>query len=340
MTMINGRPAVKKIIRWPQGSVNHIDVTYFIVNSLNYITLNTFKTKHFESYNSFLCDKGFTCTEDTYPYKDKRHKKRLKYEHNEIAYDGEPFRVELFLYPDEFGWTGITTKIFYPTKEVLGWFIDYFSKIQMPKVSYIEFTFDLYTNQPQKLADLLNTYLHMQRNRQESNVLHTTFYQQKNPKSKGMKIYIKGEMLLCPVRLELTIRRRIIRALEISLDTLEEKLKEFDFSKYFSFKRLDKEKYIRALNRRSKQNFLKMKRNEPKTKRKLWTPENILALHYTHNRCGVEQWLEDDYDYSPRPVNNIKAEIKEIEKQYHRFLERVSELEEVFFSGINNQSFL
>lgn len=349
MKEINGRPAVENHIGWPDRADSNHDISYLAVNTINYITINMFPAKFLDSYDNFLKEMSFTCVWEGRPTFDKRHIRLRRYEHTHLTvYDGKPLIVELLLHPKKKKeTTEITSRIYYPTEEILDAFVHYFSETQMPNVSFLELTFDSYTNQPQELFDLLDTNLFMKYNRSNPKKHKTTSYQQPVVKSKGMRLYIKEINGQFSVRLELMLRRTPIKKLGIKLETLDRDLRFQDLSRFFDFRQFDIENYLRIVNKRSAQNFKEKRHNKPILKRNWWTQEDSLALQFTHNRYGIEgfledkNWLENKSDSRLMTVANIKPKLKMLEgKQYHRFLEKAPEMDEVFFSAINGRSFL
>ncbi|MDB4609673.1 hypothetical protein OAH46_01140 [Verrucomicrobia bacterium] len=299
-------------------------------------------------FDSFLKAKGFTCRE--VGLINQNYERLRKYRHSEIiAYDGEPLRVDVFIKPiNQFKNNGLKTVVYYPDKKIIGWLVFFFSETigYMPNISCIEFTFDFYTEIRQKLVDLLNSYLLMSHNRSEPNDIDGTFYQTRKPNAKWVKTYIKDKIEKSPVRLELTIKRRIIKELGFELDTLDKYLMEIDFRKHFRFKNFNKEGYVRYFNKKSKERFLENRKNNPRKSRRWWLRKDSLALLETTSRRIIEHWSEDQnclkrkYGYSEGPAAYISSELKYDGLQYHRFLVALQEMEEVLFSGINGRSFL
>ena len=346
MKEINGRPAIERHIGCPSGD-NSISIYYSLVNTVNYITLNMFPTALLNSLEDFLGEMSFAFIEDKKALYDKRHMTLRQYEHTHlIAYDGKPYRVELLLYPKEFRWTGITIKIFYPSKEILDFWVDYFLSVKtMPNISFLELTFDCYTDKTKALFDFLNSHLVMRYNSSEPNIYEkgdeVTHYQTKKPKTKGMRSYIKTTMQPSPVRVELFVNRDFIRNLEINLETLEQDLMKIDYSKYFEFRVFLEEAYIKRQEYWMEKKFKEDRKKKFRRVRKSWTLDDSHALHRNLVSNGIANLLIDDLDGSRRSVAYIYSDLKKNKNgQQSKFCPKLPVMNEVFLSGINGRSFL
>lgn len=336
-----GRSAAPgRLFTWDSCANNNIDITYYCVNTINYITLNTIPTGNLGNIHRFLKTIGFHCTQEGRPEHDKRHSRFRHYENTSVvAYDGKPHRIRLFLYPNSFEHTGITIKVFYPTKQIIDWLVEFFSTVREPKVSFLELTFDFFTEQWKDLERFFKSYLFMNRNQFTPKTVFTTLYASEKVVSKGMRIYVKRNLDPSPVRVELMLRRRILKGYGIELKTLGDDLNRIDFSRYFGFRRLDQEKYTSILNRRLSQEYKRKGKLSRRSDRKRWTPSMSLSLHQQITRSGVEVWCQKRDSYQPKPIGYLMDDLKRTEKQYHRFLVKFSDCEKEVFSSINGSPF-
>lgn len=345
--LVSKENSMNATIQKEQGSQhnNSADNSVFNLHNLktstNYITLNCFPIQLLGKYDQYLKSINFDCVCEFCPVEDKRHKRLRRYKHrNQKAYDGLSLRIELFLYPAKFPSTGITTKIFYPTKDLLYALVRFFSIYLMPKINFIELTIDLYTQEQEKIQNFLVTHLFLKYNRTAPNHYKSTYYASSKVKSKGMRCYIKECIPGCPVRLELMLTRQVIRKLDLHLPILDVQLNGLDLSNFFDFRSFDKHGYF-ALKLEKERKRLFKEFSDTDCQRRRFTNDQYLQLYKQHFISATESLFHDpDNDYEPRTVLGIYHQLKKVEKKPARFFIKLNDFSEAFFTALAGNKFL
>lgn len=194
------------------------------------------------------------------------------------------------------------------------------------KVSKIELAFDFYTNDIWDMFAFLRSCVFMKKQRSHSNEYYfTTFYANDiRRQSKGLKVYHKKGRKF--VRLELTLKRSVIKTLDIdmSLSAVE----SIDPFEYFTFMKLDKE-WLRE--------FV------------IWQNRAEIACLEKESRfgaalcyCHIDSWLSS-WPLEPESlmgkIDVLKSENNGI-SNYTRFLSPLDDFIERFSSEIEGQLFV
>ena len=341
---------------------NNTHILYKLVTSMNYIVLNYYPPAALlDQYKNFLEIRGFVNPDKPEEGKTSGHNLVLSYECKDtVAYDGEPLRLKLFCEPrpkerkTKSGkmqrytpQTGITTKVWYPTKELYAVLLDFFSSNLMPKISEIEFTFDFYTEQREALRNFFYDHRFTKYNRGKPFAVKDTIYSTKREKgkrvSKGMKTYPKDAIYGSPVRMELTLKRTIIGPgnLNLELPTLDKQIQELDFSRFFDFRTLDVDGWQKKLTERDRRAHFKKSMLSNYPKRKRWTVENSMGLHQAHINSMIDYYRNDgDKGYKPRSLEEINSKLKITKENRQGIISKLDKFNGKFFGNLKGRSFL
>jgi hypothetical protein len=244
--------------------------------------------------------------------------------------------------------TGVTTKMLYPTKNLINQLVAFFSTYNfMPNISEIEFTLDFYTEQIELLRQFLRLHRFTKYNRGEAFDYKDTTYAFKKKKgkrySKGLRIYPKDEDNIegAPVRSEVTVKRQIISREKLELHVLDEQLKKFDLQRFFDFRYFNAEEYKRKWTERARRaRFTKDKlQNYRNTEN--WNVESSMDLSQRHIESWLDSYLFDgDYGYKPRSLDGIVRALKDSNEYSSDYIKKMDDLNEEFFNKLKGRSFL
>ena len=338
-----------------EGEVDFIDISgnqthivYQLVNLLNFLVLNCFPFEFLEQYKSFLSEIGFRCCGEHNSEKTSGHYRQRRYEHKSIiAYDQKPLRVSLFLHPIPLknGFiprTGITSKIWYPTRDIIGKFLEFFSPKQIPKIKEIECTFDFYSVQREALFNFVNLHKVMKYNRGKPFNFKGTSYPFKKEKgkrySKDMRTYSKDMIKGDPVRMEVILNKPIITSenLKLTLPTLDNQLQNLDFKRFVNFRAFDMDHFRGRWTERDRRKHFK--KGFLKYYRKRWTIEQHKGLSQV-GLGSFEYCLLFENDDQQRSIEGIIYELKQRNENVNEFVDDLK-FNDVFHGSIKGRSFL
>jgi len=201
-----------------------------------------------------------------------------------------------------------------------------------PKVSQIELAFDFFTPNVMDLAGFLESHLFLKNQRTKSFRFKTTFYLNNGRKSsKGQKIYVKkldntGEEF---VRVELTLRRPLIRRLGLDFPPAVEDLA---LLRFFEFRRFNEEPLRDHLIWRNRDLIARIEQRRP----------GFGSLVESQTHSWVDCSFHTEYG-DPKPLMEISEVLKsnkEYLPNYSRFLEPMEALNREFIDLMANQRFL
>jgi hypothetical protein len=159
--------------------------------------------------------------------------------------------IELFYHPKAQYFPVMQMKIHDPNRELLDLLHSSFKDYSIPvNVSYVEMTFDFYTEEVIKLREYLKTHLFMTQQRSKSGRKRTTFYTNNLRKSvRGMRVYSRPGWN--HARMELVMKSQLLKRLNLTFPL--HSIDSLDLSRFFQFMVFDKErihKYLCWCNRK------------------------------------------------------------------------------------------
>jgi hypothetical protein len=240
---------------------------------------------------------------------------------------------------------GITVEVFYASKKIC--FPSLLLKINDPdkvmvtqlheiffknkitvKLSFVELTFDFYTDNVIRLREFLKSFTFMRNSRSKPGKKKTTFYLNNIRKSvRGMRIYTRPEWK--KVRMEVTLKSQILKRLGLSFPF--DSIDSLDVARFFSFK---------LINRESFQNYL------------IWSNRKLIE-EIDQKRpgfgnlvvCQIHSWINsivlDDYGRTTPMMEQIALlKFNKAIPNYSRFLFQLDDFSSEFLSQISGQKFL
>jgi hypothetical protein len=316
------------------GRNNYINKIYFslddvsISKSIDFITLSNIHPDYEKTIYDFLEKNGFIVVSDNKLLKGNFHMKRTYRHDHDIA------SVEILHdLKDSFcGYPTLLLSVHDLNKELLS-SLDSFFKHHglLPKVSQIELTMDLLTDDIVGLYEFLQSHLFMKNGRTilEKEYM-TTFYLNniRKSKSKGMKVYLnpkKGPKK--SVRMEITLKRQLIKRL--GLDITLNNVDSLDLKRFFDFRLLDDKSLLRHLIWQSRFHIERLEKKR--------TGRGNLVKRLIHDYLhtiifGHEKELM-------RKTRGLKLE-KDMVRQYNRFLKPLNDFNDSFFKMLSQSSFI
>ena len=310
-------------------SNNYITKVYFpppqfnMIKSIDKISINNIHPKNTQNIFNFLEDNGFKMAA-LFKLKKGIYKKKRTYE-----IEKSPFPVDIFYDIKELQWYNfLKLTIHDPDKQILTMFDSFFRDHYIsPKVTEVELTFDLFTEDAVGLREWFNQHLFMKYNRMDFDSGYiTTFYlgNIRETKSKGIRVYLKpkkGQKKY--VRFELVLKRNVIRSL--GLENTLSNIDSLDLNRFFDFKMLDENKIINHV---------------------LWKNRNQIArLEKRRKGSGslLERQIMENFIYGSFRQEELKEKIKMLKgdvSQCNRFLLSLDDFNAEFLKMASAQNFL
>ncbi|MFH1080485.1 MAG: hypothetical protein V1766_09540 [Pseudomonadota bacterium] len=314
------------------GSNNYIKKVYFpipqfsISKHIDFLSVNNIYPEYKNEIFDFLKDNGFQIVSD------------LKLENGNYV-NKRTYRTETNVYfIDIFydikkleGFPSLLIKIHDPDKQILSLFDSFFRDHEIvPKVSQVELTFDLFTNDIVRLYEFLQSHLFLKYSRAYLPIEYaTTFYlgDLRLTKSKGMRVYLRPtEGSKEYVRIELLLKRELIRRLRLE-NTLSS-VDSIDLQHFFDFRRLDDKAILDCITKKSK---CHIERLEKRRKGSGGLLKRLIRDIFNDFFSGQETLMEK--------VNALKLQ-KNLVPQHNQFLKPLDDFNDKFFQMVSAQNFL
>jgi len=241
--------------------------------------------------------------------------------------------------------TGITAEVFYaskkicypslmltihdPNKELVNLLHHNFLKRKIHvKLSYVELTFDFFTDEVIRLRELLKSCTFMNNARSKPGRKKTTYYLNNLRKSvRGMRIYTRPESN--HVRMEVTLKSQLLKRLGLSfpLDSID----SLDLTRFFSFKFVDQERLRKYLIWSNRKLVEKIDQKRPGF-------GNLVE-------CQIQSWINGIVMDTHGDATYLMDQITEFKFEnaiptFTRFLRPIDDFSEKFMKQVSSQKFL
>jgi hypothetical protein len=196
-------------------------------------------------------------------------------------------------------------------------------------LSYLEMTFDFYTEEVIKLREFLKTHLFMKQQRSKSGHKGTTFYTNNLRKSvRGMRVYSRPGWN--HARMELVMKSPLLKRLNLTFPL--HSIDSLDLSRFFQFMVFDKERIHKYLCWRNRKKIMEAE------KRRLGFGNLI--------RQQIRSWLNcymindhGDYEYIMKINEKLRSGRLSL-PNHSRFLHPLDDFNMEFNRQVSSQSFL
>jgi len=237
--------------------------------------------------------------------------------------------AEVFYAPKKLFLPKMLLKIHDPNKKVVSLLHKSFINHKInPILSFVELTFDFFTDEVVKIRDFVNSYTFMKNARSKPGKINTTYYLNNLRRSaRGMRTYPKSE-LKC-FRIEVTLKRQLLKRLNLSFPF--KSIDSLDLTRFFLFRMVDQESLYKYLIWSNRKLIEKIDQKRPGF-------GNLVV-------CQISSWINsiviDDYGRTTPLMNQIAAlKFENGIPNYSRFLLQLEDFGSEFIRQVSVQKFL